>query len=87
VALGGQALGEVPVPPLGATDGVGALAQLMTTFATTSLTSWLATVVLVIRRCVDHATGKSSDDVRYFLSSLPAKVKMTDAGAVVIDKR
>jgi len=35
----------------------------------------LATVVLVIRRCVDHATGKASDDVRYFISSLPAKVK------------
>src|SRR5262245_8630202 len=35
----------------------------------------LATVVLVIRRCVDHATGKSSDDVRHFISSLPAKVK------------
>jgi predicted transposase YbfD/YdcC len=41
----------------------------------------LATVVLVIRRCVDHATGKSSDEVRYFLSSLPAKVKRL-AGAV-----
>jgi len=41
----------------------------------------LATVVLVIRRCVDHATGKSSDDVRYFISSLPAKVKRL-AGAV-----
>jgi predicted transposase YbfD/YdcC len=35
----------------------------------------LATVVLVIRRCVDHATGKASDEVRYFISSLPAKVK------------
>jgi predicted transposase YbfD/YdcC len=35
----------------------------------------LATVALVIRRCVDHATGKTSDEVRYFLSSLPAKVK------------
>jgi predicted transposase YbfD/YdcC len=41
----------------------------------------LATVVLVIRRCVDHATGRSSDDVRYFISSLPAKVKRL-AGAV-----
>jgi predicted transposase YbfD/YdcC len=41
----------------------------------------LATVVLVIRRCVDHATGKTSDDVRYFISSLPAKVKRL-AGAV-----
>ena len=35
----------------------------------------LATVVLVIRRCLDNATGKSSDEVRYFISSLPAKVK------------
>src|SRR5262245_11070243 len=35
----------------------------------------LATVVLVIRHCVDHATGKTSDQVRYFLSSLPARVK------------
>jgi predicted transposase YbfD/YdcC len=35
----------------------------------------LATIVLVIRRCVDHTTGKASDEVRYFLSSLPAKVK------------
>lgn len=41
----------------------------------------LATVVLVIRRCVDHATGKSSDEARYFLSSLPVKVKRL-AGAV-----
>ena len=35
----------------------------------------LATVVLVIRRCVEHTTGKTTDDVRYFISSLPAKVK------------
>jgi len=41
----------------------------------------LATVILVIRRCVDHATGKSSDEVRYYISSLPAKVKRL-AGAV-----
>jgi predicted transposase YbfD/YdcC len=41
----------------------------------------LATVVLVIRRCLDHATGKCSDEVRYFISSLPAKVKRL-AGAV-----
>jgi predicted transposase YbfD/YdcC len=41
----------------------------------------LATVVLVIRRCVDHATGKASDEARYFLSSLPARVKRL-AGAV-----
>jgi predicted transposase YbfD/YdcC len=41
----------------------------------------LASIVLVIRRCVDHATGKTSDEVRYFISSLPAKVKQL-AGAV-----
>jgi predicted transposase YbfD/YdcC len=41
----------------------------------------LATVVMVIRHCVDHATGKTSDEVRYFISSLPAKVKRL-AGAV-----
>jgi predicted transposase YbfD/YdcC len=41
----------------------------------------LATIVLVIRRCVDHVTGKASDEVRYFISSLPAKVKRL-AGAV-----
>ena len=35
----------------------------------------LASVVLVIRRCVDHTTGQSSDEVRYFMSSLPAKVR------------
>lgn len=35
----------------------------------------LATVVLVVRQCVDHATGKASDDVRYFISSLPARVR------------
>jgi hypothetical protein len=35
----------------------------------------LASVVLVIRRCADHATGRASDEVRYFISSLPAKVK------------
>jgi|SRR5262245_20003010 len=41
----------------------------------------LAAVVLVIRRCVERATGKASDEVRYFISSLPAKVKRL-AGAV-----
>ena len=35
----------------------------------------LAAVVLVIRHCVDHATGVSTSAVRYFLSSLPAKGK------------
>ena len=41
----------------------------------------LASIVMVIRRCVDHATGKTSDEVRYFISSLPAKVRRL-AGAV-----
>jgi predicted transposase YbfD/YdcC len=35
----------------------------------------LATIVLVIRHCVDHATGKATDEARYFISSLPAKAK------------
>jgi predicted transposase YbfD/YdcC len=41
----------------------------------------LASIVMVIRRCLDHATGKTSDEVRYFISSLPARVKRL-AGAV-----
>jgi predicted transposase YbfD/YdcC len=41
----------------------------------------LATLVMVIRRCVDHASAKSSDEVRYFISSLPARAKRL-AGAV-----
>ena len=45
--------------------------------------AWLgwATVVLVMRRCLEHATGKTSDEVRYFISSLPAQVRRL-AGAV-----
>jgi predicted transposase YbfD/YdcC len=35
----------------------------------------LVTVVMVVRHCVDHATGKVSDEVRYFISSLPARVR------------
>jgi predicted transposase YbfD/YdcC len=35
----------------------------------------LASLVMVMRHCVDHATGKTSDEVRYFISSLPAKVQ------------
>jgi predicted transposase YbfD/YdcC len=35
----------------------------------------LATLVIVVRESVDHATGKSSDEVRYFISSLPARAK------------
>src|SRR5262249_27872550 len=35
----------------------------------------LASTGLVVRRCVEHATGKASDEARYFISSLPAKVK------------
>jgi predicted transposase YbfD/YdcC len=32
----------------------------------------LASLVMVIRYCSDHATGKTTDEVRYFISSLPA---------------
>jgi predicted transposase YbfD/YdcC len=35
----------------------------------------LASLVMVMRHCVDHATGQTSDEVRYFISSLPVKVK------------
>ena len=35
----------------------------------------LATLVLVIRQCVDHASGRATDEVRYFISSLPATAK------------
>lgn len=45
--------------------------------------SWvgLASIGMVIRHCLDHATGTTSDEVRYFISSLPARVKRL-AGAV-----
>ncbi len=48
-----------------------------------SAAAWvgLATIVMVVRESVDHATKKVSSDVRYFISSLPAKVKQM-AGAV-----
>jgi predicted transposase YbfD/YdcC len=35
----------------------------------------LASLIMVTRHCIDHATGKTSDEVRYFISSLPGKVK------------
>jgi predicted transposase YbfD/YdcC len=35
----------------------------------------LASIVMVIRHSLDHATGKTTDEVRYFISSLPAKAK------------
>lgn len=41
----------------------------------------LASIVMVMRESVDHATQKVTSDVRYFISSLPAKVKQL-AGAV-----
>ena len=41
----------------------------------------LASLIMVIARCVDHASGKTSDEVRYYISSLPAKVRRL-AGAV-----
>jgi predicted transposase YbfD/YdcC len=49
----------------------------------TGVAAWvgLATIVMVIRQSVDHATQKVTGDVRYFISSLPAKVKQI-AGVV-----
>jgi predicted transposase YbfD/YdcC len=41
----------------------------------------LVSVIMVMRHGIDHATGKASDEVRYFISSLPGKVKRL-AGAV-----
>jgi predicted transposase YbfD/YdcC len=35
----------------------------------------LATVVMVIRQSIDHTTGVGTDEVRYFISSLPARVR------------
>jgi predicted transposase YbfD/YdcC len=53
------------------------------TEAMTATGAWagLASIVLVVRRGVDSTTGRASEEVRYFLSSLPAKVKGL-AGAV-----
>jgi predicted transposase YbfD/YdcC len=41
----------------------------------TGLWVGLASIIMVIRHSVDHATGKTTDEVRYFISSLPAKAK------------
>jgi len=41
----------------------------------------LASIILVVRQCVAHASGEASDDVRYYISSLPARAKRL-AGAV-----
>jgi predicted transposase YbfD/YdcC len=41
----------------------------------------LASIVMVIRHCVDNTTGKATDEVRYFITSLPARAKRL-AGAV-----
>jgi len=35
----------------------------------------LATLVMVLRESVDHTTGKKTEEVRYFISSLPARAK------------
>jgi predicted transposase YbfD/YdcC len=35
----------------------------------------LASIIMVMRHCIDYATGEASDEVRYFISSLPGKVK------------
>src|SRR5262249_56109383 len=83
-AGGGREVGEEG--EVGGGDGRSETRETLVAPATKEMVApgvWLglATVVLVIRRCVDHATGKASDDVRYFISSLPAKVKRL-AGAV-----
>jgi predicted transposase YbfD/YdcC len=41
----------------------------------TGVWAGLASLVMVIRYSTEHTTGKTSDEVRYFISSLPAKVK------------
>jgi predicted transposase YbfD/YdcC len=48
-----------------------------------STAAWvrLASIVMVIRHSVDHTTGQTTDEVRYFISSLPARAKRL-AGAV-----
>jgi predicted transposase YbfD/YdcC len=35
----------------------------------------LATLVMVLRESVDHTTGKKAEEVRYFISSLPARAR------------
>ena len=35
----------------------------------------LTTIVMIIRHCLDHGSGKETLEVRYFISSLPARVK------------
>jgi predicted transposase YbfD/YdcC len=35
----------------------------------------LATLVMVLRESIDHATGNKTEEVRYFISSLPARAK------------
>jgi predicted transposase YbfD/YdcC len=43
----------------------------------TAARDWLrlASIVVVIRQCLDHVTGTSTSEVRYFISSLPARAK------------
>jgi predicted transposase YbfD/YdcC len=41
----------------------------------TGLWLGLASIVMVIRHSIDQATGKETAEVRYFISSLPAKAK------------
>jgi len=57
------------------------VAPLPKTFAGVAAWVGLVTIVMVIRESVDHATQKVTGDVRYFISSLPAKVKQI-AGVV-----
>lgn len=57
------------------------VAPLPKTLAGVAVWVGLASIVMVIRESTDHATQKVTSDVRYFISSLPAKVKQI-AGAV-----
>jgi predicted transposase YbfD/YdcC len=41
----------------------------------TGLWAGLATLVLVMRESIDHTTGAKTEEVRYFISSLPARAK------------
>jgi predicted transposase YbfD/YdcC len=49
--------------------------------AASGLWAGLATIVMVLRQSVDHTTGKTTEEVRYFISSLPARARRL-AGAV-----
>jgi predicted transposase YbfD/YdcC len=41
----------------------------------TGLWAGLATLVLVMRESIEHSTGAKAEEIRYFISSLPARAK------------